>query len=88
MEEDCPNKTIYSNYQENHLAFSKIYNIYKRTREIMKVKYKRNIIFLEVKKNKGILCKSENLYQCNLEGESSQLQHYHHHHQQQQQSTW
>ena len=50
MEEACPNKTKYFNFQENYPAFSSTSNVYKRWREIMEVKFRRNIPFLKTSK--------------------------------------
>ena len=49
MGEEFPNETKGSNCQENHCTFSRTCNIYKREKEIMKVKY-RKIICLEARK--------------------------------------
>ena len=49
MEEDCPKKTKCLNCQENHTTFLRIGNLYKSEREIMWVKYRRNITFPEVR---------------------------------------
>ena len=38
------------NCQETHPTFSRTCNIYKREKEIMEVKYRRSIIFLEARK--------------------------------------
>ena len=47
MEEDFSNENKCSNCLENHPAFSKTCNIYKREKEIIELKYRRNIKFLE-----------------------------------------
>ena len=44
IKEDCPNKTKYQNCQEKQYRIFKILrHIYKREREIMEIKYKRNV---------------------------------------------
>ena len=50
MEEDCSNRTNCPNCQKNNLGFVKKKIILKRVNEIMKVKYRRNITFLEARK--------------------------------------
>ena len=49
MEEECPNETKCSNYQENHLVFWRSCEIYKKEWEIIEIKYKRNNLFLSWK---------------------------------------
>ena len=49
-EENCPNETKCSNCQQNQPGFSRSCNIYKREREIMEIKYEKNILFLEARK--------------------------------------
>ena len=50
IEENCSNETKCSNLLENYPAFLRSCGIYKRENEIMEVKYRRNITFLEARK--------------------------------------
>ena len=60
-EEDCPNKTECPNCQENHSAFSRSCDIYKREREITEIKYMKNVSFVEARKTVDLYMK-ENTY--------------------------
>ena len=51
MEEDCSNEAKYPNCWQNHPAFSKSCGTYKREKKIMEIKYKKNVSFLEARKN-------------------------------------
>lgn len=49
-EEDCPNKTKCTNCQEEHHSHSKQCKIYKQEKEIITIKYQKNITFQEARK--------------------------------------
>ena len=48
-EEECSNETQCLNRQQNYPTSSKSCDIYKRESEILKVKHKRNVTFLEAR---------------------------------------
>lgn len=49
-EEECPNEYRCANCQEDHPTFSRSCGVNRREKEIMKVKYKRNISFTDARK--------------------------------------
>ena len=48
MQEKCSNEKKCPNCQQDYLAYSRLCEIYKK--EILEVKYKRNVTFLETRK--------------------------------------
>ena len=53
MEEDCLKEIKCANCQQNHLAHATSCNVYKKGKEILEVKHKKNVSFLEAKKIVG-----------------------------------
>ena len=53
MEEDCLKEITCANCRQDHSAYVKSYVIYKKEKEIIEVKQKRNVSFLEAKKIVG-----------------------------------
>ena len=50
MEEDCLKETRCVNYRQNHTAYARSCEAYKKEKEILEVKHKKNVSFLEAKK--------------------------------------
>ena len=61
MEEDCSNEIKCPNCRQNHPAFSRSCDIYKRGKEILKIKHKRKITFLKTRRILGSYVR-ENTY--------------------------
>ena len=53
MKEDCSMKIECPNCWQHHLVYSRSSDIYKKEKEILEVKHKRNMTFLEARKIVG-----------------------------------
>ena len=71
MEEDSLKEIRCPNCQQDHTAYSKYCNVYKKEKEILEVKYKKNITFLETRKI-IVLHGRKHLHLCCTEGGSNQ----------------
>ena len=53
LEEDCLKEIRHANCQQNHPAYPRSCNVYKKEKEILDMKHKRNVSFLEARKIEG-----------------------------------
>ena len=53
VEEDCLKEIRCANCQQEHLAYARSCNVYKKAKEILEVKHKRNVSFLEARRILG-----------------------------------
>ena len=53
LEEDCLKEIRYANCRQDHLAYTISCNVYQKGKEIIEVKHKRNMSFLEARKIVG-----------------------------------
>ena len=53
MEEDCLKGTRRANCRQDHSTYTRSFHVYKKEKEILEVKRKRNVTFLEARKIVG-----------------------------------
>ena len=53
VEEDWLKEITCANYQQDHPAYARFCDVYKKEKEIIEVKHKRNVSFLEARKIVG-----------------------------------
>ena len=53
MEEDCIKEITYANCQQDHPAYARSCNVYQKEKQIIEVKHKRNVSFLEARRIVG-----------------------------------
>ena len=61
IEEDCLKETRRANCRQNHPVYARSCESYKKEKEILEVKHKRNVFFLEARKIVGTFM-GENSY--------------------------
>ena len=61
MEEDCLKEIRSANWRQDHPAYARSCDVYKKEKEILEVKHKRNVSFLEARKIVGTYMR-ENSY--------------------------
>ena len=61
MEEDCLKEIRCANCPQDHPAYARSCDVYKKEKEILEVKHKKNVSFLEARKIVGIYM-GENSY--------------------------